>query len=161
MKRTMSRRPSVSGLVAPFVGILLTAALVGCGAEQEPTVADDGNTVVTAPGTLSRLDVSGTYQFVGEEVPNTMKGTITFEQEGDLVRVTGTKYENNPSRELKGEATIKGTRLEIVLVPIDDDPTYEAEVLFIFSEDGDTFEVSFTDTNGDEGDMGSYRGVRQ
>ena len=115
-------------------------------------------TEVTA---LSTLDVSGTYQFVGEEVPNTMKGTITFEQEGDLVRVTGTKYENNPSRELKGEATIKGTRLEIVLVPINDDPTYEAEVLFIFSEDGDTFEVSFTDTNGDEGDMGSYTGVRQ
>ncbi len=116
---------------------------------------------VTPTTDLSTLDVSGTYQFVGEEVPNTMKGTITFEQEGDLVRVTGTKYENNPSRELKGEATIKGTRLEIVLVPINDDPTYEAEVLFIFSEDGDTFEVSFTDTNGDEGDMGSYTGVRQ
>ena len=161
MKRTMSRRPSVSGLVAPFVGILLTAALGGCSTEQEPTVAHDGNTVATAPGTLPTLDVSGTYQFVGEEVPNTMKGTITFEQEGDLVRVTGTKYENNPARELKGEATIKGTRLEIVLVPINDDPTYEAEVLFIFSEDGDTFEVSFTDTNGDEGDMGSYTGVRQ
>ncbi|MEE9298187.1 MAG: hypothetical protein V3V29_04045 [Acidimicrobiia bacterium] len=105
--------------------------------------------------------MSGTYQFVGEEIPNTMKGTITFEQEGDLVRVTGTTYENNPSRELKGEATIKGRRLEIVLVPINDDPTYEAEVLFIFSEDGNTFEVSFTDTNGDEGDMGSYTGVRQ
>jgi len=161
MKRTMSRRPSVSGLVAPFVVILLTAALVGCGAEREPTAADDGNTVVAAPGTWSMLDVSGTYEFGGEEVPNTMKGTITFEQEGDLVRVTGTKYENNPSRELKGEATIKGTRLEIVLVPINDDPTYEAEVLFIFSEDGDTFEVSFTDTNGDEGDMGSYTGVRK
>jgi hypothetical protein len=118
-------------------------------------------TTEVAPTTdLSTLDVSGTYQFVGE-VPNTMKGTITFEQEGDLVRVTGTKYENNASRELKGEATIKGTRLEIVLVPINDDPTYEAEVLFIFSEDGDTFEVSFMDTNGDEGDMGSYTGVRQ
>lgn len=149
----------MSRLVAPFVGILLTAALVGC--SQEPTVGDDGNTVATAPGSLLTLDVSGTYQFVGEEVPNTMKGTITFEQAGDLVRVTGTKYENNPSRELKGEATIKGTRLEIVLVPINDDPTYEAEVLFIFSEDGNTFEVSFTDTNGDEGDMGSYTGVRQ
>ena len=125
-----------------------------------PTTATEvtQTTEVTA---FSTLDVSGTYQFVGEEVPNTMKGTITFEQEGDLVRVTGTKYENNPSRELKGEATIKGTRLKIVLVPINDDPTYEAEVLFIFSEDGDTFEVSFTDTNGDEGDMGSYTGVRQ
>ena len=125
-----------------------------------PTTATEvtQTTEVTA---FSTLDVSGTYQFVGEEVPNTMKGTITFEQEGDLVRVTGTKYENNPSRELKGEATIKGTRLKIVLVPINDDPTYEAEVLFIFSEDGDTFEVSFMDTNGDEGDMGSYTGVRQ
>ena len=125
-----------------------------------PTTATEvtQTTEVTA---LSTLDVSGTYQFVGEEVPNTMTGTITFQQEEDLVRVTGTKYENNPSRELKGEATIKGTRLEIVLVPINDDPTYEAEVLFIFSEDGDTFEVSFTDTNGDEGDMGSYTGVRQ
>ncbi len=128
-----------------------------------PTTATEvtQTTEVTPTTDLSTLDVSGTYRFVGEEVPNTMKGTITFEQEGDLVRVTGTKYENNPSRELKGEATIKRTRLEIVLVPINDDPTYEAEVLFIFSEDGDTFEVSFTDTNGDEGDMGSYTGVRQ
>ena len=128
-----------------------------------PTTATEvtQKTEVTPTTGLSTLDVSGTYQFVGEELPNTMKGTITFEQEGDLVRVTGTKYENNPSRELKGEATINGTRLEIVLGPINDDPTYEAEVLFIFSEDGDTFEVSFTDTNGDEGDMGSYTGVRQ
>ena len=125
------------------------------------TTASSITPATTALGTLSVLDVSGIYQFVGEEVPNTMKGTITFDQEGDLVRVTGTTYEDNPSRELKGEATIKGTRLEIVLVPINDDPTYEAEVLFIFSEDGNTFEVSFTDTNGDEGSMESYTGVRQ
>ena len=155
---------------AALVGVL-GLGVSGCGGGTAATTADPATTAATAtqpttvttvPGTSPTLDVSGTYWFAGEDAPNTMTGTITFEQEGDLVRVTGTKYENTTGlRELKGEATIHGTRLEMVLVPINDDPTYVAHVLFIFSEDGSVFGVSFSDTNGDKGGMGSYIGVRQ
>jgi hypothetical protein len=73
-----------------------------------------------------------------------------------------TSYDNSSDRALESAFTpLHGNRLDIVLTPRNGDTNYRADVTFIFSDDGDTFCVEFSDTNGDTGGMGSYRGVRQ
>ena len=77
------------------------------------------------------------------------------------MRVTGTTYANNANdRSLMGEADLAGNRLDIVLVPVNGDMDFEANVTFMFSEDSETFVASFSDTNGDMGPLGSYTGTR-
>jgi hypothetical protein len=77
-----------------------------------------------------------------------------------VVRITDTTYENSSDRRLEGEATLQGNRLDIQLVPQNGDTNYRADVLFLFSEDGNEFCVEFSDTNGDAGELGTYRGTR-
>ncbi len=89
-----------------------------------------------------------------------MSGTITFAQEGDTVRVVNTTYDFGSDRALEGEAQLQGNTLLITLVPRNGDTDYRADVTFVFSGDGDEFCVSFSDTNGDAGELGSFVGVR-
>ena len=105
------------------------------------------------------FDVSGTFRY-RSAIPFDLTGTITFEQSGQTVRVTGTTYDFGDDRDLVGEGTLVGNRLDIVLVPKNGDTDYRADVTFLFSEDGGRFCVSYSDTNGDAGDMGSFAGTR-
>ncbi len=107
------------------------------------------------------VDVNGAYDYSGTGPQFGLFGTITFEQTGDTVRVTGTTYSNANDRSLMGEAGLAGNRLDIVLVPVNGDMDFEANVTFIFSEDSETFVASFSDTNGDTGPLGSYEGARR
>jgi hypothetical protein len=106
------------------------------------------------------VDVTGTYKYQGNN-GFILRGTITFVQTGTTVVCTGTTYDNSHDRELEGEATIVGNRLDIVLVPKNGDTDYEASVTFLFSPDGSEFCCSFADTNDDTGPLGSFTGVRQ
>ncbi|HOB73395.1 MAG TPA: hypothetical protein PKG54_02615 [Phycisphaerae bacterium] len=136
-----------SGLLIATLPLLAGS---GCPAQQEPCPEENSAAVV---------NVAGVYRYFGTR-PFLLIGTITFEQEGDLVRVTDTTYENSNDRRLMGEAVLQGNRLEIQLVPQNGDTNYRADVLFLFSEDGNEFCVEFSDTNGDAGDLGTYRGTR-
>ena len=109
---------------------------------------------------LAVVDVNGVYRYAGQNVYS-LRGTITFEQTGTTVRVVGTTYDNANDRELEGEGTIVGNRLDLTLVPINGDPDYSADVTFHFSPDGSEFCCAFSDTNDDIGPMGSYTAVRQ
>jgi hypothetical protein len=106
------------------------------------------------------VNVEGTYRYASN-VGYGLRGTITFVQSGTTVTCTGTTYDNANDRELEGQATIVGNRLDITLVPINGDTDYSAEVSFLFSPDGDQFCCSFNDTNGDVGALGAYDGERQ
>jgi hypothetical protein len=106
------------------------------------------------------VDVTGTYRYAST-TGYFLRGTITFVQTGTTVRCTSTTYDNALDRELEGEATIVGNRLDIHLVPTNGDLDFSADVTFLFSPDGDTWCCSFADTNGDNGPLGSYEGVRQ
>ncbi len=105
-------------------------------------------------------NVAGIYDYFGVN-PFAITGTITFEQEGDTVRVTDTTYDFTDNRRLMGEATIDGNTLAIPLVPINGETDYRADVIFRFSDDGDTFCVEYNDTNGDAGDLGDFQGRRR
>jgi hypothetical protein len=107
----------------------------------------------------AKVDVSGTYSYSGDSI-FLLRGTITFEQEEDVVRVTGVTYENSRDRDLVGESVLRGNRLPITLVPKNGDTDYRADVTFLFSDDGETFCVEFSDTNGDAGGMGTYQGTK-
>ncbi|MFI5401798.1 MAG: hypothetical protein ACHQ1G_02600 [Planctomycetota bacterium] len=106
------------------------------------------------------VDVTGTYRYASD-TGYFLRGTIVFEQTGTTVRCTSTTYDNAIDRELEGEATIVGNRLDIHLVPTNGDLDFSADVTFLFSPDGDRWCCSFADTNGDNGPLGSYEGVRQ
>jgi hypothetical protein len=105
--------------------------------------------------------VAGTYRYSGDNL-FLLRGTITFEQQNNMVRVTDTTYENSSDRRLRSEFTaLQGNKLVAVLTPINGDTDYRADVTFLFSEDGRRFCVAFSDTNGDTGDMGTYVGFKQ
>ena len=106
------------------------------------------------------VDVTGTYRYTST-TGYFLRGTITFVQNGTTVTCTGTTYDNSSDRELEGEATIVGNRLDITLVPINGDDDYSADITFLFSPDGSVFCCSFSDTNDDVGPLGAYEGVRQ
>jgi hypothetical protein len=111
--------------------------------------------------TVTALDVTGVYRYQGDRSPFLLRGTITFEQTGDMVRVVDTTYDNANDRALEGLGTLVDNRLDIVLVPINGDLDYQAEITFLFSPDGATFCCGFSDTNDDAGPLGSYFGERQ
>ena len=133
-----------------------TPAITYC---DTPTFQDDGCPLeVDPPG----LDVSGTFRYAGfirGPGAGFLSGSITFDQVSDIVNVTQTTYDFTNNREVIGQAQLVGNRLDIQLEPISGG--YTADVVFIFTPDGDEFCVEFHDTNGDFGDLGSFDGTRQ
>lgn len=105
------------------------------------------------------VNVAGTFRYSGF-TPGYLSGTITFEQEGSTVRIVETTYDFPGNREVIGEAQLNGNRLDVELTPKNGDTDYRADVTFVFSEDGNTFCVEFSDTNGDAGDLGSFTAER-
>jgi hypothetical protein len=108
------------------------------------------------------LDVTGQWTYEGDPITYRLFGTITMEQAGNTVTVTGCTYVNAPQdRSLTGSADLDGNRLDIVLVAPANATRgpFEAECSFLFNADGTAFCVAFSDTNGDRGAMGSYTGA--
>lgn len=130
------------------MAIVAGTGLFGC--NDRPCESEDPDAAVT---------VAGTYGYTGFSA-GFMSGTITFEQDGNTVRVVETTYNGVPNREVVGAGELKGNRLDIQLTPSNGDMDYRADVTFIFSEDGESFCVEFSDTNGDAGDLGSFTGTR-
>ena len=107
------------------------------------------------------LNVQGTWRYAGRSI-FLLRGSITFEQNGKLVRVTDTTYDNASDRALQSEFTpLQGNKLVLVLTPRNGDTDYTANVTILFTDDAQRFCCEFSDTNGDEGDMGTYTGFRQ
>jgi hypothetical protein len=115
-----------------------------------PAVADGGVT----------LAVSGVYRYASPVFA--LRGTISFAQQGDMVQVTGTSYDNAPrDRSVVGMAPLAGNRVDVRLVPQNGDTDYTANVSFVFTEGGRRFCVrEFSDTNGDTGGDGSFFGLQ-
>ena len=106
------------------------------------------------------ITVDGVYRY-SARTALIINGTITFESDGSTVRVTNTTDDSGSNRALEGVAELEGNTLSIILFPINGDTDYQADVTFVFSEGGDRFCVSFSDTNDDAGDLGSFVGVRE
>lgn len=126
--------------------------LIGC--VTVPDVIPPGD-----PG-ADGLNVTGKFRYSGLAPFFNLSGTITFEQDGDTVRVSMTTYDAGTNRPLIGEGTLSGNVLNIALVPENGDTDYRADVEFIFGDNADTFSVAFSDTNGDTGGPGSFSGLR-
>ncbi|MDH3590942.1 MAG: hypothetical protein OER88_03635 [Planctomycetota bacterium] len=135
--------------------LLCLPVWAGCSTNTPPADEGDPNP--------PPVNVAGLFDYDGfaPPLPFALRGTITFEQVGDLVRVVNVTYANANDRPLVGEATLNGRQLDIVLVPENGQTDFRADVTFIFSEDGNSFEVAFSDTNGDMGDLGDYVGTRR
>ncbi len=148
-------------LAAIIVSMTLLAAGTGTSC-CDPAGANPLGCPSTAPPPAGQpINVAGTFRYSGRSFLS-LRGTITFTQEGDQVRVTGATYDNSGDRDLVGgPAPIVGDTLNIVLVPKNGDPDYRADIKFVFTADGSQFSVQYSDTNGDAGDLGSYRGTRQ
>lgn len=112
--------------------------------------------IIPDPIASAGLDVNGKYRYRGAEPFFFLNGTITLEQDGDVVRVTETTYDSGSNRPLVGQGRLIGSTLPIVLVPENGDTDYQADVVFVFRDGGDTFAVSFSDTNDDTGGLGSF-----
>jgi hypothetical protein len=134
----------------PQVILVLLLGAVGCADARSPS----GPTCADQDAGTS-IAVAGTYRYSGA-----LRGTITLEQTGSDVRIVKTTYENANDRPLVGAGTLVGNVLEARLVPENGDRNYEALVTFVFGDGGDSFCVSFSDTNGDRGALGSYTGRR-
>lgn len=105
-------------------------------------------------------NVVGLFDYASEI--SAVYGTITFEQDGREVRVTDTTYTNANARALEGSATLDGNRLQIELTPTNGDVDYDAFVDFVFAPDGGSLcLLAFSDSNGDQGGVGSHYGVRR
>jgi hypothetical protein len=124
---------------APFALWLLAAAF-GCSADEP-------------------IRVEGTYLY--DSKTYALRGTITFTQTGDLIRITDTTYEMADHRPVIGEGTLRGPHLDAILVPQNGDTDYRADVKFEFSAAGRHFRLlGFTDSNGDFGGEDCYFGDR-
>jgi hypothetical protein len=133
---------------APIV--LLLGLLAGCPSDP----------AAPAPAGVGPPRVAGTFRYQGSAVEFLLRGSITFEQEDDRVRVVEVTYDNSNDRALVGEGVLHENVLDIVLVPENGDTDFEADCKFVFSADGSRFDVEFSDTNGDAGPLGSYVGNR-
>ena len=155
----MRKRPIVVLLLSAS-GMMLLAVAVGC---FVPVDIDS----CSALNTQAMIDVGGTFRYsgAGENIDTSqgfvISGTITFEQDGNRVRVTNTTYDFSGLRALQSEFTeLDGNRLLLEMTPINGDTDYTANVGFLFSDDGGEFCVEFMDTNNDQGDLGSFVGER-
>lgn len=113
------------------------------------------------------INIAGTYRYSGgganaiTEQTFSFSGTITFEQEGNMVRVSDTTYDSVGLRRVAGEfVELLGNEFETTLTPIGGDTSYAAQVRFVFDEDGNSFCVEFMDSNNDMGELGSFTGLR-
>ncbi len=140
-----------------IAGGMIMMAVVIAGSTCNPI----GQTPCADVNENATINVAGTYRYAGDQITYWLRGTISFTQDGNTVQVTGTTYDNAGDRDLVGTGTLLGNYLIIQLVPKNGDDDYIADIEFIFSDDGNTFCVEFSDTNGDAGDMGSYRGLRE
>ena len=140
-------------IVGIGVGLVATAVLGLLSCNGDDPASGPG---CAEPDPSAAVDVNGTYRYVGA-----LRGTITLVQTGNTVELTNTTYENADDRPVVGSADLDGNVLDIVLVPENGDPDYRADVRFVFDNGGDTFCVSFSDTNDDVGGLGSYTGVKQ
>ncbi|GMU23325.1 MAG: hypothetical protein AMXMBFR13_34040 [Phycisphaerae bacterium] len=145
-----------TGPVGVSAALLSLTLIMGAGCPQPGPELPD---TCAAQVAEADVNVAGIYRYGGDS-PRLLTGTITFEQEGDVVRVLDTTYDLTADRRLEGTAVLRGNRLTIQLVPRNGDEDYTADVTFLFSDDGTEFCVEFSDTNGDAGPMGTYKGVR-
>ena len=143
--------------------VLLFGGAASAGCTPQPLVEDCADQREDAT-----LNVAGVFRYAGNGVNAdtegsfSLSGTITFEQQDNMVRVTDTTYDSGGLRRLKSEfADLRGNELILTLNPINGDTDYQAAIKFVFSEDGDEFCVEFLDTNNDQGALGSFTGVRQ
>ncbi len=151
---TSLRLPLTLGLVLGLAPLLALGLLPGCGGGSSSSPAP-----CPAEAAAAVIAAQGVYRYErGLPGPYWLLGTITLEQSGDQVTVTGTTYDNANDRALVGLGTLVGNRLDITLVPQNGDLDYTADVTFLFGDGGASFCVSFSDTNNDVGPMGSYRG---
>ncbi|MCH9003285.1 MAG: hypothetical protein IIC02_11985 [Planctomycetes bacterium] len=143
--------------------VLLCGGAASAGCTPQPLVEDCADQREDAT-----LNVAGVFRYAGNGVNAdtggsfNLSGTITFEQQDNMVRVTDTTYDSGGLRRLESEfADLRGNELILTLNPINGDTDYQAAIKFVFSEDGDEFCVEFLDTNNDQGALGSFTGVRQ
>ena len=145
---------AIGALGIPFGCNLLFAPVDASGCAEE----DSGAAAINVAGVF-RYSGTGENEVTG--FPFQLSGTITFEQNGLMVRVSGSTYDGRALRSVQSEfAEFSGNRLDLLLTPNNGDPDYRAAVRFVFTEDGNQFCVEFSDTNADHGDTGSFVGVR-
>jgi hypothetical protein len=139
-----------------FVTALWLAPTAACTAgDSEPVDLPE----CTPFDAAARPMVAGTFRY--DSLVFALGGTITFEQTEQTVRVVDTTYDHHDDRALQGEAPLDGNRLDIVLTPKNGDTDYSARVVLSFDATGDRFcLVSFSDTNDDVGNEGTYTGTR-
>lgn len=145
------------------MAVLLCGVPVAAGCTPQTLVEDCADQSENAT-----LNVVGVFRYAGNganaESGGTfnLSGTITFEQQENMVRVTDTTYDSGGLRRLESEfADLRGNELNLTLNPINGDTDYQAAIKFVFSEDGNEFCVEFLDSNNDQGALGSFSGVRQ
>ena len=143
--------------------VLLCGGPVAAGCTPQPLGEDCADQREDAT-----LNVAGVFRYAGNGVNAdtggsfNLSGTITFEQQDNMVRVTDTTYDSGGLRRLESEfADLRGNELVLTLNPINGDTDYQAAIKFVFGEDGNEFCVEFVDTNNDQGALGSFTGVRQ
>ncbi len=142
---------------------LLSGGALAAGCSPQSVVEDCADETEDAT-----LNVAGVFRYAGNGANAetggsfNLSGTITFEQQDDMVRVTDTTYDFGGLRRLESEfAELRGRTVFLSLSPINGDTDYQAAVTFVFGDQGNEFCVGFTDTNSDQGAVGSFTGVRQ
>ena len=141
-----------------FAAALLLAACSGQPV-PEPLVSTGG----PADGQITGIYL---YQGMGVNAQTDqefrLSGTITFEPDGNRVRVSATTYDGASLRPLDSEfGELDDDTVLLSLAPSNGDSGYRAEVTFVFSSDRSEFQVTFEDTNNDMGELGSFVGVFQ
>ncbi len=145
--------------LAASISLMLT---FGCGISMPAEDCAQPDATVVSPSVAGVFRYSGGGGNVESGLGFQLSGTITFEQQGKMVRVADNTYDVGNLRVLESEfAELIGNRVALTLTPQNGDENYIASVEFIFTADGSEFCVSFTDTNADMGGIGSFIGKRQ
>lgn len=158
-------RRFVAGICMVVLGASVAVG-VGLGCDAFVNRVSVGDCAGSMPEAV--INVAGVFRYSGDGANSetgggfSFSGTITFEQDGTMVRVSDTTYDAGVLRPVAGDfSELDGNVLDTVLTPINGDEDYQAAVRFIFSDDGNEFCVQFTDTNDDSGGLGSFVGSRQ
>ena len=139
-----------------LAGCALLAVLGAC-AEPEPERSPEPQFDPCPMEQTEPAAISGVYSYSSSFY--VLRGTITLTRDGTRVRVDDTTYENANDRALRGEGELQGNRLDVELTPKNGDTNYSANVSFLFDDEGFCL-LGFSDTNGDRGGEGSYRGYK-